>query len=124
MDFTTLLIYVDDILLAGNSLNKIEENKRRLDKEFSIKDLGNARYFLGMEIGRSSKGIQLYQRKYTIYLLKEWDLVDTGFCFYIGSSLISWRRRKQATMTKSSSGSEYRALSQAVIEAQWILYIL
>lgn len=72
--FTALLVYVDDIVLAGNSLHEIHSVKKLLDDQFSIKDLGQLRYFLGFELARSRKGIFMNQRKYTPELLE-----DTGF---------------------------------------------
>ncbi|KAF5467582.1 hypothetical protein F2P56_011820 [Juglans regia] len=66
-----LIVYVDDIILTGDDSNELERLKKILAKEFEIKDLGNLKYFLGMEFARSKKGIFVSQRKYVLDLLGE-----------------------------------------------------
>ena len=66
-----LIVYVDDIVLTGNHEEEIRRLKGLLSREFEIKDLGLLRYFLGMEVARSSKGISVSQRKYVLDLLRE-----------------------------------------------------
>ncbi|KAK3000201.1 hypothetical protein RJ639_023484 [Escallonia herrerae] len=66
-----LIVYVDDIILTGNDITEMERLKQCLASEFEIKDLGSLKFFLGMEIARSRKGIAVSQRKYVLDLLKE-----------------------------------------------------
>jgi hypothetical protein len=220
--------------LAGNSLDEFQRIKKLLDSEFKIKDLGQLKYFLGIEVAHSKLGITICQRKYCLDLLHDTGLLgakpaktpldnsvklhqddtppyediagyrrlvgkllyltttrpdiafvtqqlsqflssptqthyDTacrvvrylkgspgrgllfrrdaqlqllgftdadwagcldsrrstsGYCFFLGSSLISWRAKKQHTVSRSSSKAEYRALSFASCELQWLVYLL
>lgn len=71
-----LIVYVDDIVLTGDDKEEIPRIKNVLTKEFEIKDLGNLKYFLGMEIARSKKGIFVSQRKYVLDLLKDTAMLD------------------------------------------------
>ncbi|XP_019186505.1 PREDICTED: uncharacterized protein LOC109181210 [Ipomoea nil] len=48
----------------------------------------------------------------------------TGFCVFLGSALISWKCKKQSTVSRSSSEAEYRALAATVSEVQWITFLL
>lgn len=57
--FTLLLVYVDDVILAGNSLSKFSFIKRVLHASFQIKDLGQLKYFLGIEVAHSKAGISI-----------------------------------------------------------------
>lgn len=68
---SVLIVYVDDIVLTGNREKEIMHVKALLSREFEMKDLGNLRYFLGMEVARSSAGIAISQRKYVLDLLTE-----------------------------------------------------
>ena len=72
--FTVLLVYVNDIILTGDSLYEFHHIKNVLDDLFKIKDLGQLKYFLGIEVAHSKSGISLCQRKYCLDLLS-----DSGF---------------------------------------------
>lgn len=74
-NFTAILVYVDDLVITGNNINEINKVKQYLHKKFNIKDLGDLKYFLGLEVARSKKGIFISQRKYAIDLLKDTGLL-------------------------------------------------
>ena len=59
-----LIVYVDDILLTGDDTNEIEAMKIRLSREFEVKDLGEMKYFLAMEIEGPTRGL-LFLREST-----------------------------------------------------------
>lgn len=70
LQITALIVYVDDIVVTRNEV-EIAWLKNALAREFEIKDLGSLRYFLEIEVTRSTQGIFLSQRKYVVDLLKE-----------------------------------------------------
>lgn len=74
--FTTILAYVDDLILIKNSMEGISRAKEFLCLKFKMKDMGELRYFLGIEVDRSDQGIFLSQKKYITELLKEYNLLN------------------------------------------------
>ncbi|CAM8999360.1 unnamed protein product [Rhodiola kirilowii] len=74
--FLILLVYVDDVILTGTSDQLISEVKLYIHNQFQIKDLGHLKYFLGLEVARSTAGLFLHQRKYALELLEEHNLTD------------------------------------------------
>ncbi|KAB2617188.1 hypothetical protein D8674_013057 [Pyrus ussuriensis x Pyrus communis] len=74
--YLILLIYVDDILLTGNSSRQMTCLINKLGTLFSMKDLGPLHYFLGVEVKYVADQMHLSQAKYALDLLqrtKFWD---------------------------------------------------
>ena len=68
---TLLLVYVDDILITGGDVAEIRRLTEALSSQFEMKQLGQLKYFLGIEVAYSKDGISLSQHKYTLDLLQE-----------------------------------------------------
>ncbi|XP_068329676.1 uncharacterized mitochondrial protein AtMg00810-like [Pyrus communis] len=71
-----VLIYVDDLIITGDNPDEICNLKQSFRQRFAIKDLGILKYFLGIEMETSHKGLFLNQRKYVLDLLKEANMSD------------------------------------------------
>ncbi|XP_059310886.1 uncharacterized mitochondrial protein AtMg00810-like [Lycium ferocissimum] len=149
-----VLIYVDDMLITGDSLKFIEETKRNLQQPFKMKDLGelngakpsvtpidtnnklttkqyddhiNATEIEKIDDPLTDQGA--YQRLIVIsaYCDADWASCAhsrksvSGYLVKLGDSLVSWKSKKQPTISRSSGESEYRSAATTVIEISWLI---
>jgi len=77
-NFVILLLYVDDMLVAGPNKDHIDELKAQLSREFEMKDLGPANKILGMQIhrDRGNRKIWLSQKNYLKKILSHFSMQD------------------------------------------------
>uniref|UniRef100_A0A1J3JG90 Putative mitochondrial protein n=1 Tax=Noccaea caerulescens TaxID=107243 RepID=A0A1J3JG90_NOCCA len=61
--YMAILVYVDDILISDFVVS--------LRDHFKLHDLGEMKYFLGLEIARAASGISVGQHKYVLELLRD-----------------------------------------------------
>ncbi len=71
-----IVIYVDDLIIIGNSDVDIFDLKKFLTQNFEMKDLGELRYFLGIKVIQSPKGTWLLQRQYALNKLSEYGMAS------------------------------------------------
>nr|GFC10042.1 retrotransposon protein, putative, Ty1-copia subclass [Tanacetum cinerariifolium] len=78
-NITFLILYVDDILIMGNSIPMLQSVKTYLEKYFAMKDLGEAAYILGIKIyrDRSKRLIGLSQSAYIEKILKQYCIENS-----------------------------------------------
>ncbi|XP_019225026.1 PREDICTED: uncharacterized protein LOC109206644 [Nicotiana attenuata] len=155
-----ILVYVDGMLLTVNNLELILATKVNFQEAFKIKDLGELKYFLGIEFSRSQEGLSAsktvntpldsnqkftgkesddiagensdepFEDKEQYQRLIDWASCPntrtsvTWFTIKYGDSLVSWKSKKQNTVSRSLAESEYRSMTTTVSELVWIIGLL
>ena len=65
-----IVVWVDDIIIAANSIELLDELKNELKNTFKMKDLGKISYFLGIQFNQIEGGISMDQSHYLQNVLK------------------------------------------------------
>jgi hypothetical protein len=65
-------LYVDDMIYTGNL--ELTDFKHAIQSEFEMTDLGIMKYFLGIEVHQSVKGIFVCQQKYAADIIKRFRM--------------------------------------------------
>ncbi|CAI7806158.1 unnamed protein product [Closterium sp. NIES-53] len=74
----SLYLYVDDILLMSSSMVLLDEVKGLLSSRFCMKDFGEAKYYLGVQIERDESGILIHQERYVLNMLESFGLSEAN----------------------------------------------
>ncbi|GKB43435.1 reverse transcriptase domain-containing protein [Tanacetum coccineum] len=134
-----LVLYVDDILLMGNSVAMLQEVKSWLCKYSYMKDLGEAAYILGIKIihDRSKRLIALSQSAYLEKTLKKFKMENSkkrfNHVFAVKTILKYLRNTKDMVLVYgakpedelkvscyANAKAEYIATAEALMKAVWM----
>lgn len=71
-----VLVYVDDLIITGDDVEEIRRTKENLSVRFQMKELGELKHFLGLEVDRTGKGFFLGQQKYARDFLQKYGMLN------------------------------------------------
>ncbi|GKA74089.1 ribonuclease H-like domain-containing protein [Tanacetum coccineum] len=121
------LVYVDDIIITVNIIAEIEKFKQLFSNELMIKDLGELKYFLGIEAMHGPLKSDLKLAFRVLRYLK--GAPGMGVLFKASDSFeltafVDSDWSKCIATSSPSKKAEYRAMSNVACEIIWVLKIL
>ncbi|CAM8975505.1 unnamed protein product [Rhodiola kirilowii] len=110
IDTIYLLLYVDDIVLTASSHTLLQQTTKALHKEFSLKDLGDLHFFLGISVRQTRTGFFLSQRQYIIDLLARSGMTNCNPC----NTPVDTSSKLSSFGTPVSNVTDYRSIVGAL----------
>lgn len=79
-----VILYVDDVIIITYDIDRMNNFKQYLNKQFEMKDTNEAHFFLGIKIERTNKQIRMNQTAYLQSVLKRFEMSN---CNHISTPL-------------------------------------
>jgi hypothetical protein len=73
-------VYVDDLIIMGESEKEVVVFKQEMKKVFRMSDLGALSFYLGIEVKQMQSGIELCQSSYAVKLLEKAVMKGCNSC--------------------------------------------
>jgi hypothetical protein len=108
-----ILVYVDDIIVASSTQEAVTALLKDLKNDFSLKDLGELHYFLGIEVNKVRDGLVLTQEKYANDLLKR---VGMSGCKHVSTPLSTNEKLSlhEGSLLGQKDATQYRSIVSAL----------
>nr|GEU92842.1 retrotransposon protein, putative, unclassified [Tanacetum cinerariifolium] len=130
-DILLVKIYVDDIIFGSTNLKLSKQFEKLMHSKCEMSMMGELKFFLGIQINQSPRGIFINQAKYDQEILIKHDsdhagCLDSrkstsgGIQFLGGDKLVSWSSKKQDCTSMSSAEAEYVSLSTCCAQVLWM----
>ena len=100
-------LYVDDLLVIGSDEQELQRFKMKMEKQFEMSNLGEMKYFLGLEVYQSEVGIFLNQKKYALDILKKFRMQN---CKPVPTPLVLNTKFSKEDEAEKCDVSFYRSL--------------
>ena len=71
-----MLVYVNDLIIIGDDEDEIHQTRENLVVCFQMKELGELKHFLGLEVDQVKDGLFLCQHKYAKDLLQKFGMLN------------------------------------------------
>ena len=71
-----VLVYVVDLIVTKDDEREIHTTKANLSVRFQMKEIGEFKHFLGLEVNCTNEGLLLCQQKYTKYQLQKFEMQE------------------------------------------------
>nr|GEY07905.1 hypothetical protein [Tanacetum cinerariifolium] len=117
-DILLMQIYVDDIIFGSTNPNLSKRFEKLMHSKFEMSMMRELKFFLGIQIHQSPRGIFINQDKYAQEILKKHGMTS---CDSIGGDkLVSWSSKKQDCTSMSFAEAEYVSLSACCAQVLWM----
>ncbi|XP_014522926.1 uncharacterized protein LOC106779347 [Vigna radiata var. radiata] len=100
-------LYVDDLLVTGESMNEIEGSKKKMKTEYDMTDLGRLSYFLGLEFTETTSEVFLHQKRYVSEVLKRFNMMNCNSTTVLMTANLKLTEHKEE---KSVDASLYKQI--------------
>ena len=112
-----IVVWVDDILLAANTIHLLQEIKNKLEDEFNMKDIGPISYFLGIEFKQTSNDISMCQTYYLKNILRKFKMEDCKPRNTPCEVNLDVYRSNNDSLQEESLGGSYREIVGSLVYA-------
>lgn len=121
--YIILLLYVDDMLIAGANFNEIEKLKKEMSNQFAMKDLGAAKKILGIKIIRDKVvgTLKLSQAEYVEKVIRQFNMYDAK---PVGTPLAAHFQLSKEQSPKSEKEEEYMKKVPYASAVGCLMYIM
>jgi hypothetical protein len=75
-DFLLVQIYVDDTIFGGSSHTLVSRFQKMMESEFQMSMMGELTFFLGIQVKQTKQGTFVHQVKYTMDLMKKFNMAE------------------------------------------------